>query len=147
MDVSAAAIWVSAIPVSEWPQQDRARKESLYPAMIATHREDWYGAATATRALIDECLALFPGGRQGHSMLSMLVPGQSIEPHDDVQSEAWRARVHIPLVTNDGVRFSFPYAEFRMPAGFAYLFNPEIQHTIRNDGQTNRVHLFFDVLA
>lgn len=144
VDVSAAADWVTAIPVTDWPQQDRARVESLYPAMVATHR-DWHGIGERTKPLVDQVMAHFPEGRVGHSMLSLLLAGQKINPHHDVQSEAWRARVHIPITTNDGVVFRYPDEEARMPAGYAYLFNPEIEHRIENNGATDRVHFFFDV--
>lgn len=145
LDISSAASWVSAIPLTEWPQQSRVTADSPYPAMIGTHR-DWHGIGDIARPLVERVLSFFPRGRQGHSMFSLLVPGQRIDPHDDVQSPAWRARVHIPIRTNEGCIFRFPDEEFRMPAGFAYLFNPEIEHRIENNGATNRVHFFFDVL-
>lgn len=145
VDISAAASWISAIPLSGWPQQSRVSASSPWPAMVATHR-DWYGIMDIASPLVDRVMPFFSGGRQGHSMFSLLVPGQKIEPHDDVQSPAWRARVHIPIITNEGCVFRFPDDEFRMPAGFAYLFNPEIEHRIENNGATNRVHFFFDIL-
>ena len=146
IDVSEAAAWIAEVPLSEWPQQSRVSVESPWPAMVGTHR-DWHGIGEITKPIVELALSFFPGGRQGHSMFSLLIAGQKIEPHDDVQSPAWQARVHIPLVTNDGCTFAFGDEVFRMPVGFAYLFNPELEHRIENNGATNRVHFFFDVLA
>ena len=147
IDVSEAAAWIGAIALSEWPQQSRISVDSPYPAMVGIHR-DWHGIGAIAEPLVDQVMAHFPEGRRGHSMFSLLIPGQRIEPHDDVQSEAWRARVHIPILTNPRATFRFADTEetFLMPTGFAYLFNPEIEHRIENNGATNRVHFFFDIL-
>ena len=152
VDVSAAAAWVSAISLADWPLQDRVNPNSRHPSMVAGYREDWpsveQSLAKMAQPLIDEVMEHLPEGRIGHRMLSLLVPGQRIVPHDDLQTADWRARVHIPLVTNPGVEFVYqdaPDAAVRMPAGFAYLFNPEVEHRVRNGGETPRVHFFFDV--
>ena len=147
VDVSIIAAWIGAIPLSEWPQQSRISVDSPYPAMVGTHR-DWHGIGEMVKPLVDLVMAHFPDGRQGHSMFSLLIPGQKIEAHDDVQSEAWRARIHIPILTNDRATFRYTDSKeiFLMPVGFAYLFNPEIEHRIENNGETDRVHFFFDIL-
>ena len=147
LDISSLATWVEGIPLTEWPQQSRVSAKSNYPAMVATHREDWFDITRVVKPVFDHILPMFPGSYRGHSMLSLLVPGQSIEGHTDVQSPAWKLRIHVPITTNPGVTFHQEGQAFHMAAGFAYKFNPEVEHVVKNLGSTNRVHLFFDILS
>jgi len=82
-------------------------------------------------------------------MLSRMKPGQSHGYHVDRQRPGWITRVHVPIVTNpqcwmmfeeeDGVKVHFE-------AGKAYTFNAVERHAFANEGETDRVHLIFDVL-
>ena len=78
-------------------------------------------------------------------MLSIVVPGQRIAEHDDVQSETWRVRIHVPIVTNPRALMFYGTAAFHMDVGTAYLCNTEVLHSLENLGDAARIHFFFDV--
>lgn len=56
----------------------------------------------------------------------------------------YKLRFHLPIITNDSVRFLMEGEEFQMQAGSIYLFNQGCMHGVSNDGDL-RVHLIWDV--
>jgi aspartyl/asparaginyl beta-hydroxylase (cupin superfamily) len=80
-------------------------------------------------------------------MLTVVMPGHSIPPHVDEQPEAWLARIHVPLTTNDESRFIVGGEHHHMDIGSAYLVNTTVEHAVRNDGGTPRIHLMWDLLS
>jgi hypothetical protein len=59
-------------------------------------------------------------------------------------------RIHVPVVTNDGVRFEGwqldgSRAAAHMAPGEAWYLDTRKPHTARNDGVGERVHLVMDV--
>lgn len=144
VDVTDLVDWIEAIPLSEWPQQDRLSAESPYPAMVSNPA--WYGFGEKVAPLVRHIMEFnFPGGEPDHRMLSVVVSGQRVLPHDDIQSETWRARVHVPLVSNPGAIMSYGDEEFHLDVGTAYLVNTEVEHALVNLGAEPRIHFFFDV--
>ena len=96
-------------------------------------------------------------------MLSRMRPGQSHPMHVDNQRSNWITRVHVPITTNPGCWMAFEEEGRWLPdhwerpevflpgrthfaAGHAYTFNAVRRHAFGNDGETDRVHLIFDVL-
>lgn len=148
LDVTAVRDWLSAIPLEEWPHQDRINPNCRHPCMVDASSH-WFGVAEAMHPLIHGVMSEhFRGYSAAHPRLSMLVPGQRILPHRDPLPAGWVARVHVPICTNEDVEFS--YADgltIKMPVGAAYSFNPQFEHRVDNRGDTARVHLFFDVLG
>jgi len=61
-------------------------------------------------------------------------------------------RFHIPIITNDSVAFSawnyygVKLTKFFKQGDFFYL-DQRKPHTVINNGDTNRIHLVFDVIA
>ena len=55
-------------------------------------------------------------------------------------------RVHIPIITNKNVVFTFPSVDktLHMKAGEVTLFNNNILHSGVNDSDENRIHLIID---
>lgn len=78
-------------------------------------------------------------------MLSVVVPGHSIEPHKDQQAPAWVCRVHVPLTTSDRSAFIVGGEAHTLAVGMAYLVNTLVEHAVTNDGATPRTHFMFDV--
>lgn len=58
------------------------------------------------------------------------------------------SRVHVPIVTNPNAWFMWEPegTKVHFEAGKAYSFNTLVNHAFGNDGDTERVHLTFDVL-
>ena len=82
-------------------------------------------------------------------MFSRMLPGQSHPMHIDNQRAGWITRVHVPLVTNPGAWILFEEIGQRVhfDVSLAYTFNTFKRHAFGNDGETERVHLLFDVFA
>jgi len=56
-------------------------------------------------------------------------------------------KIHIPILTNNKAYFQFePKRRFVLPAdGSMVLVNTNISHGTSNEGETDRVHLFFKI--
>lgn len=143
VDPTPLADWIAGIPLSEWPQQDRIRSDSPWPAMVSD--PDWNGYGEAVRPFVEGIMDRFPGHRADHVMLSLVVAGQKIRGHDDFQPQDWRTRVHIPIQTNPDAIIDFEGDRVHIPYGEAWEFNCECTHSVENNGMENRIHLFFDV--
>lgn len=53
-------------------------------------------------------------------------------------------RVHIPIITNDKVTFTFPDCTVHMKEGEVTEFNNNIAHSAVNESEHDRVHLIID---
>ena len=76
--------------------------------------------------------------------VSVHPPGALINFHKDTDDYL---KVHIPIVTNKKAYFTFePNRKYVLPAdGRMTLVNTSIPHGTHNEGETDRVHLFFKV--
>jgi len=130
VDISALAARLEAIPISEWPKM--ADPESL-------------GLGDEIRAVADALMSHFPGCVYSGVGLFLLAAGQAHPAHTDVQPPDWVTRVHVPVITNDKAIAWTEDGTITMRAGVAYRFDTRRPHAVRNDGETPRVHLVFDV--
>lgn len=144
LDVADLVKWICGIPFSEWHQQ-RPVDHQLRPAMMTDL--SWHGLKAITDPAVALLTGHFPGCSEDTRMVSVVMPGHSIEPHCDWQSPHWICRVHVPLTTNDKSRFIVGGIDHHMEVGKAYRVNTEIEHAVTNDGATPRIHLMFDVRA
>ena len=77
---------------------------------------------------------------------ALLPAGAEIKPHVDHDTK-YGIRIHIPIITNDqsvygGVDNEGNVHEEHFPAdGGAWFINPGVKHWVRNEGDTERVHL------
>jgi len=77
--------------------------------------------------------------------LVRLNPGGEITEHQDKNfSLAHSHRVHIPIVTNEGVKFTVGSETINMREGEIIEINNRRIHSVRNDGEAGRVHLILD---
>lgn len=78
-------------------------------------------------------------------MLARMAPGGVIHPHIDGNPAAlWPHKIHVPLLTNDQVVFFVNDVGYHFKVGEAYEVNNLGKHAVRNDGQTDRIHLIFE---
>lgn len=84
----------------------------------------------------------------GRSRLMRLAPGAEVKPHSDV-AYYWRdhARIHIPIVTDPGVRFICDGIEVHMAAGEAWIFDNWRNHHVINHTNITRIHLVIDTVG
>ena len=83
--------------------------------------------------------------RPGLILWSRVVPGQHIKLHHDLESGC-RARIHIPLTSNSKACFLYDGEASHMDVGHAYEIDPMVEHGVRNDGDSDRIHFFFEAL-
>ena len=78
--------------------------------------------------------------------LMRLTPGSVIKEHhdNDLSFEQGMVRIHIPVVTNDGVDFRLNGMTCPMPAGSAWYLRLSDPHSVANRGTEDRVHLVID---
>lgn len=86
-----------------------------------------------------------PGGIVLRAMAAKLVAGGRIAPHrDSLKSFHLGHRVHIPITTNPGVRFTVAGKPCPMQVGYAYEINNQQKHSVMNLGDEDRVSFIFD---
>ena len=78
--------------------------------------------------------------------LLALAPGSVINEHTDPHSgyPYGLFRLHIPVQTDDAVRFRVAGVDLPMLAGECWYANFHLLHSVRNEGLTGRVHLVID---
>jgi hypothetical protein len=78
-------------------------------------------------------------------MLASMPPRGVIHPHIDANPAAkWPHKIHVPILTNTAVLSFFGGGEHNFPAGEAVEVNNLGPHWVRNDGDSDRVHLIFE---
>lgn len=87
-------------------------------------------------------------GEIGHVHLTRLPPGGSIAKHADegLYSELYD-RFHLCLQGDAGNVFECGGVTIRPEPGEAFWFNHKLEHQVRNEGATERIHLIVDAIA
>jgi hypothetical protein len=164
VDIAALRAAVSAIPETVWSAEN-AGKPNRFEALGATGHivfrfidspRDWRGshdrsAWSQWRGLLEPVLGEavrdygYARGAFPRVMLASMPPGGVIHPHIDANPAAkWPHKIHVPLSTNPGVVSFFGGQERHFPVGEAVEVNNLGPHWVRNDGETDRVHLIFE---
>jgi hypothetical protein len=88
------------------------------------------------------------GGVWGRSRLMGLAPGAEVPAHVDI-NYYWRThlRIHIPVITNPGVRFTCGDQTVHMAAGECWVFDSFRWHDVQNRGSERRIHLVLDTVG
>ncbi|WP_443947011.1 aspartyl/asparaginyl beta-hydroxylase domain-containing protein [Pedobacter sp. AW1-32] len=83
---------------------------------------------------------------KGSIRLLNLRSGSIIKAHRDVELsfEQGEARLHIPIFTNPDVEFYVQEDRVIMEQGEVWYINANIQHRVKNQGSTDRIHLVID---
>jgi hypothetical protein len=77
--------------------------------------------------------------------LVRLSAGCGIAEHQDMNFSLTHShRIHLPVVTNDKVSFTVGGETINMPEGALFEINNRRLHSVRNDGDADRVHLILD---
>jgi len=81
----------------------------------------------------------------GRSRLMRLAGGTEVNAHYDLHYNWYqRVRIHVPIVTDPGVRFLCDDDEVHMQPGEAWIFDTWQFHNVINESQADRVHLVID---
>lgn len=111
-----------------------------------SHVTDWVD--TEYREMcpyLHEVLASF-ACEMGAARLMRLTPGSQIKEHSDpdLAAEYGRVRLHIPITTNSAVDFRVNGGRIDMLPGECWYLRLADPHTVRNDGENDRIHLVID---
>ena len=111
------------------------------------------GAFADTEALkrceyLPEVIDSLPG-RKNRIRFLRLRAGGEIFPHSDPVHQIDRSlvRIHVPVRTNPSVEFLVHGVRLQMNPGEAWLVDVRFKHSVRNLGDTDRVHLVIDIVA
>jgi hypothetical protein len=164
VDIAALKAAVLAIPESVWDAEN-AGKPNRFEALDKTRHivfrfvdsvRDWRSshdrpAWAEWQALIEPVLrrAVAPYGYANgvfpRVMFARMAPGGEIKPHRDANAAAkWPHKIHVPLLTNDRVTFFVEGTGYHLPEGEAAEVNNMGVHAVKNDGDTDRIHLIFE---
>jgi hypothetical protein len=76
-----------------------------------------------------------------------LLAGGAIPPHFDTGRSMRKShRIHLPLVTNDGVKFVVGETTKNLLPGELWEINNRNKHTVKNNGSEDRVHMIMDLV-
>jgi len=78
--------------------------------------------------------------------LMRLAPGSLVKEHQDhdLSFEDGMVRIHIPVITNEGVDFRLNGVRCSMPAGSCWYLRLSDPHSVANRGASDRVHMVID---
>lgn len=127
----------------------RAQAGATHPVQMI------FSSSTATEFVDTPMLAAAPYFREVLSAfacplqavrLMRLTPGSVINEHrdHDLRFEDGTVRIHIPVVTNEGVDFRLNGLRCPMAAGTSWYLRLSDPHSVANRGLTDRVHLVID---
>ena len=88
----------------------------------------------------------FPDEEIGRIVIANLAPGEEVKPHRDegLYSDT-TDRYHFVVTTNPDVVSTSGDEQLHMSRGDIYWFNNHIEHSVKNTGTTNRIHLIVDL--
>lgn len=141
VEIKSLVDWIEAVAFKDMPQ-----RHNLGEGKAVIVDPLWMDFYKRTDGIVDQLMWHFPLCTDEARMLVVVMPGASIKPHKDPQAEHWRARVHVPLVSNGESGFIIENEVHNMKPGTAYCVNPELQHSVINNGITRRIHFIFDVV-
>ena len=163
-DAAALKSAVLAIPEATWDAEN-AGKPNRFEALDRTRHivfrfvdsvRDWRGshdrpAWAEWKHLLEPVMrqAVAPYGYANgvfpRVMLARMAPGGEIKPHRDANAAAkWPHKIHVPLLTNAQVTFFIEGTGYHLPEGEAAEVNNMGVHAVKNDGDTDRIHLIFE---
>lgn len=164
VDIAALKAAVLAIPEAVWDAEN-AGKPNRFEALDRTRHivfrfvdsvRDWRGshdrpAWAEWRALIEPVLQravapyAYANGVFPRVMLARMAAGGEIKPHRDANAAAkWPHKIHVPLLTNEKVTFYVDGVGYHLPEGEAAEVNNMGVHAVKNDGDSDRIHLIFE---
>ena len=154
-DAKALASEVAALPPSAWMPHPMGFVGNDAVPLVSVNgglNDDFAGPMAATEHLrrmpYVSALMAELGGVWGRSRLMGLGPGAVVPKHVDIHYY-WRThiRIHVPVITNPGVRFHCGGEDVHMQPGEAWVFDSFRMHEVRNEGSEKRVHLVLDTVG
>lgn len=151
-DVERLVAEIHALPPSAWASHPNRFDGNTAVRLITVdgrENEGFVGSMAPTPHLqqspyLRQVLASF-ATVWSRSRLMRLAPGAVVPEHSDVNYHWFnRVRVHIPVLTQPGVRFWCGEEVVHMAAGEAWVFDNWQQHRVENATDRERIHLVAD---
>ena len=121
--------------------------EESWPEGEIYRDSGWDRLAEVANPLIDHIINTYyaPGGTLLRAMAAKLKPQGRILPHRDrLKSFHMGHRIHVPITTNPGVRFSIEGKPYTFEVGKAYELNNQKKHSVMNMSDEDRISFIFD---
>lgn len=139
-DVQREALAIPVRGLRKSAQGDRPRRD--------VHESRWTSASVrlpAARTLLKQ-VADAETSIMGRAKIVSLPPGNKVYPHVD-RGEYYRVRNRYHLILQSaGSWMRAGDEEVRMKTGELWWFDNKAEHEAMNDGETDRIHLIFDLL-
>jgi len=120
-----------------------------WPRVVITREKGWDRIADVANPIMAKIIDRFysPGGTIIRAVAAKLLAGGSITPHiDSLESFAHGHRIHIPITTNNLVRFMIDGRPYRFEIGNVYEINNLKTHSVMNAGKEDRISFIFDYI-
>jgi Aspartyl/Asparaginyl beta-hydroxylase len=117
--------------------------------LAITQEAGWELLASEAIPVMHDIIGRFysPGGTIIRAMAAKLLSGGRINPHFDSHASFRHShRIHVPITTNNRVRFTIDGRPFRLEVGKAYEINNQKTHSVINSGKDDRITFIFDYL-
>lgn len=123
-------------------------KANLLPGFDQHESIDYppYKLLPEARPIVMQLMAFAGGERLGRVMINKLAPGGRIFPHaDTAEHAAYYSRFHVVLESRPGVGFRCGDEQVYMPSGTIFWFNNALEHEVRNESDSDRIHMVVDI--
>lgn len=155
-DAQLLADEISAIDASAWRPHPQGFAGNTMLPLVAVDgdpaNQSFNGPMLPTPELkrcayLQQVIASF-GATVGRTRLMRLSGGAEVTPHVD-QGYYWsdRVRVHVPIITQPGVRFECGEEALNMREGECWIFDTWRLHRVLNDDDRSRIHLVCDTVG
>lgn len=122
-------------------------KNTIFPKLYGEHGTQSYKATEFLEQSpqLQQILSFFRFPITSARLMN-LKAGAIIKEHSDLDLsyEDGTVRLHIPIMTNDKVRFYVENEQIPMKEGECWYLNLSLKHKVYNEGQTDRIHLVID---
>ncbi|MDH3373928.1 MAG: aspartyl/asparaginyl beta-hydroxylase domain-containing protein [Gammaproteobacteria bacterium] len=121
----------------------------VWPVLEVIKEPGWHHLADVAIPVMHDIIDRFypKGGTIIRAMAAKLLAGGKIAPHTDTHPSFHMGhRIHIPITTNNRVRFMIDGRPHRFEIGKAYEINNQKNHSVMNKGTEDRITFIFDYL-
>lgn len=164
IDISSLRDDILSIPESVWNQENES-KPNRFKSLDSTQHivfrfintmHDWRAShdrplwntwRSKLEPILQQATAPYGYVRGDYPrvMLAKMAPGGIIKTHvDNGPAAAWPHKIHIPIQTNEHTKFYIDPETYHFKEGQAVEVNNIGRHGVRNEGDTDRIHLIFE---
>ena len=118
-----------------------------WPALDVVKGAGWDRLSHLAVPVMHDIIGRFysKGGTFIRAMAAKLKSGKTITAHTDSHISFHRGhRIHVPITTNNKVRFMIEGRPHRLEVGKAYEINNQKRHSVINSGDDDRITFIFD---